>query len=78
MYWAHFWLPILVVPQEYLAEADNEHVILGNAAIVKCEIPSFVADFVRVTSWIDETTSKAFYYSKQMGNKFCFGTSAYK
>lgn len=26
----------------------------GNAAIIKCTIPSFVADFVQVISWIDE------------------------
>lgn len=27
--------------------------IKGNSAIMKCEIPSFVADFVLVDSWID-------------------------
>lgn len=26
----------------------------GNAAIMKCLIPSFVADFVSVEAWIDE------------------------
>jgi hypothetical protein len=26
----------------------------GNSAILKCSIPSFVADFVHVVSWIDE------------------------
>lgn len=26
----------------------------GNAAILKCTIPSFVADFVSVVEWIDE------------------------
>jgi len=26
----------------------------GNAAILKCTIPSFVADFVSVMAWIDE------------------------
>ena len=31
-----------------------EYVIKGNAAVLKCAIPSFVADFVRVESWIDE------------------------
>lgn len=31
-----------------------EYVIKGNAAVLKCSIPSFVADFVRVESWIDE------------------------
>lgn len=26
----------------------------GNAAILKCTIPSFVADFVNVEAWLDE------------------------
>lgn len=26
----------------------------GNSAIVKCSIPSFVADFVHVVAWVDE------------------------
>lgn len=26
----------------------------GNAAILKCLIPSFVADFVQVTAWIND------------------------
>lgn len=32
----------------------KEYVIRGNAAVLKCSIPSFVADFVYVESWIDE------------------------
>lgn len=31
----------------------TEYVIRGNTAVLKCSIPSFVADFVRVESWID-------------------------
>lgn len=33
----------------------NEYVIRGNPAVLKCSIPSFVADFVYVDAWIDET-----------------------
>lgn len=33
---------------------DKEYVMRGNSAILKCSIPSFVADFVHVVSWIDE------------------------
>lgn len=33
---------------------DNEYVMRGNAAILKCSIPSFVADFVHVVAWVDE------------------------
>lgn len=35
-----------------MTEAENEYVIRGNAAIVRCKIPSFVSDFVHVDSWV--------------------------
>lgn len=44
----------LVVNQIYDSEIIKEYVIRGNAAVLKCSIPSFVADFVYVDSWIDE------------------------
>ncbi|EAT37388.1 AAEL010606-PA [Aedes aegypti] len=43
-----------VVQQYYEADVNKEHVIRGNSAILKCLIPSFVADFVDVVSWTDE------------------------
>lgn len=43
----------IVVIQSYEAEADNEYVIRGNSAVMKCEIPSYVADFVSVDLWMD-------------------------
>nr|XP_017031911.1 Down syndrome cell adhesion molecule-like protein Dscam2 isoform X17 [Drosophila kikkawai] len=43
-----------VVSQFYITEAENEYVIKGNAAVVKCKIPSFVADFVQVEAWVDD------------------------
>lgn len=42
-----------VVNQFYDAEIIKEYVIRGNTAVLKCSIPSFVADFVYVESWID-------------------------
>jgi hypothetical protein len=42
-----------VVQQFYQTEVNNEYVIRGNAAVLKCSIPSFVADFVNVVSWHD-------------------------
>ncbi|XP_059046527.1 cell adhesion molecule Dscam2 isoform X44 [Achroia grisella] len=44
-----------VVQQQYESEVNNEYVIRGNSAILKCSIPSFVADFVNVVSWHDES-----------------------
>lgn len=40
--------------QPYGADILMEYVIKGNSAVLKCSIPSFVADFVRVEAWIDE------------------------
>lgn len=36
----------------YESEVVSEYVIKGNTAVLKCNIPSFVADFVRVEAWI--------------------------
>lgn len=30
----------------------EEYVLRGNAAILKCQIPSFVSEYVAVSSWI--------------------------
>lgn len=37
--------------QYYDIDVIKEFAIRGNAAILKCLIPSFVADFVSVVSW---------------------------
>ena len=34
--------------------------IVGNSAIVKCEVPSFVTDFVSVESWKDNENNEYF------------------
>lgn len=39
--------------QSYEVDADKEYVIRGNSVVLKCKIPSFVADFVAVTMWED-------------------------
>ncbi|XP_047472716.1 Down syndrome cell adhesion molecule-like protein Dscam2 isoform X15 [Penaeus chinensis] len=46
-----------VVPQLYSAEVLTEYVIRGNSAILKCNIPSFVADFVSVQAWVADDGS---------------------
>lgn len=43
-----------MVHQFYQSEVNNEYVIRGNSAVLRCSIPSFVADFVSVLSWQDE------------------------
>ena len=49
----HFGFIFSVVAPEFLVETHNAHVIVGNSGFMKCEIPSFVSDFVAVSSWID-------------------------
>ncbi|XP_051153609.1 cell adhesion molecule Dscam2 isoform X34 [Leptopilina boulardi] len=43
-----------VVGQQYAVNVMDEHVLRGNAAIIKCHIPSFVAEFVVVASWVED------------------------
>ncbi|XP_044018843.1 Down syndrome cell adhesion molecule-like protein Dscam2 isoform X45 [Aphidius gifuensis] len=47
-----------VVVQYYEAEVVSEYCLKGNAAIIKCTIPSFVAEFVSVESWVGSDGSK--------------------
>ena len=43
--------------QTYDSYVNQAHVIRGNDALVKCDIPSFAADFVSVLNWIDDQGS---------------------
>ncbi|XP_059046514.1 cell adhesion molecule Dscam2 isoform X31 [Achroia grisella] len=47
-----------VVTQYYEAEVVSEYVIRGNTAVLKCNIPSFVADFVKVEAWVDSDSGE--------------------
>ena len=49
-----------MVSQSYTSGAHEVYVIVGNYALVKCEIPSFVADFVSVVSWVDNEENEYF------------------
>lgn len=44
-----------MVSQAYVTEAENEYVIRGNSAVMKCKIPSFVADFVTIDAWVADS-----------------------
>lgn len=43
---------IAVVSQAYTVNLMEENVLRGNSAIMKCHIPSFVTEYVTVSSWI--------------------------
>ena len=40
-----------MVVQPYDIDIGKEFVIVGNDAIVKCQVPSFVADWVSIIGW---------------------------
>ena len=44
---------ISVASQSYRVAVHEESVILGNDVLFKCNIQSYVADFVSVSSWVD-------------------------
>lgn len=63
----------IVVNQFYDPEIlGKEYVMRGNAAILKCTIPSFVADFVHVIAWIDD---EGIEYTPSADGKFDGGNS---
>lgn len=43
---------VSVVSQSYTVNLWEENVLRGNAAILKCHIPSFVTEYVTISSWI--------------------------
>lgn len=47
--------------------ADTEYVIKGNSVVLKCKIPSFVADFVTISMW-EDSEGNNFYPSDNFGN----------
>ena len=51
---------LLVAHQHYKTGGSEEYIIRGNDAIIKCNIPSFVSDFVTVDSWVDSEGGEIF------------------
>lgn len=48
----------------------DENVLKGNAAIFKCHIPSYVADFIFVSSWLSDDSEEFFMDDNQNGSNF--------
>ena len=55
-----------MVAQKYDTGTSDSYIIVGNSALVKCEIPSFVADFVSISSWVDNKNNE-YYPSDSLG-----------
>lgn len=43
-----------MVQQFYQTRVIDEFVLRGNAGLLKCNLPSFVTDFVSVEAWISD------------------------
>lgn len=54
-----------VVSQFYESQVYDEYTIRGNAAVLKCNIPSFVSDHVEIIEWVD---SNGEHYTKDENN----------
>lgn len=63
-----------VVTQFYITEAENEYVIKGNSAVMKCKIPSFVADYVQVEAWINAEDGTEMVYAN--GSTDAYGSDS--
>lgn len=50
----NIYIIFLVVNQLYTVNVMDESVLHGNTAILKCHIPSFVADYVFVSGWTSD------------------------
>lgn len=61
------FFPFPVVNQFYQTDGENEYVIRGNSAILKCKVPSFIADFVFVEAWIDSDGNEYHYDAQELG-----------
>ena len=40
-----------VAAQNYDTDINKEYVIKGNAAILKCVLPSYLSDYLQIISW---------------------------
>lgn len=49
----HCSVSFAVVKQFFESQVYDEYVIKGNAAIFKCQTPSFVADHIDIVDWVD-------------------------
>ena len=58
-----------MVSQDYATRVNDFDVILGNSALLKCEIPSFVTDFVSVINWSDAEGQDFYQYQNNLGDQ---------
>lgn len=59
-----------VIKQKYEVQVYDEYVISGNTAVMRCQVPSYAAEFTIVTSWIQEDVI-SIYPNSDTGTQFC-------
>ncbi|KAK5637805.1 hypothetical protein RI129_000012, partial [Pyrocoelia pectoralis] len=57
------------VKQKYDVQVYDGYVIMGNTAVLKCKISSYVAEYVMVTSWVQDGTINI-YPNTDIGGKY--------
>lgn len=60
---------VSVIKQKYDIQVNDEYVIAGNTAVLKCKIPNYVGDYVMVTSWVQDM-SVNIYPNTDIGGKY--------
>ena len=66
-----------VALSSYRVVVDEEQVMLGNEILLKCDIPSFVADFVAVDGWVDSEGLGIADDGNYQGNQVFLNTQTY-
>ncbi|XP_076675907.1 cell adhesion molecule Dscam2 isoform X2 [Andrena cerasifolii] len=56
-----------VVHQKYVVTVRDAYVLTGNTGVLRCEIPTFVQEYVTVTSWVQDSTFNIFPTPKSDG-----------
>lgn len=49
-----------MVRQKYEVQVRDTYVLPGNTGVLRCEIPTFVKEYVAVTSWIRDSAYNIF------------------
>lgn len=49
-----------VVRQKYEVQVRDVYVLPGNTGVLRCDIPTFVKEYVAVTSWVRDSAYNIF------------------
>lgn len=55
--------------QKYDVQVYDEYVISGNTAVLRCQVPSYVSEYVMVTSWLQDGAVNI-YPNTDIGGKY--------